>query len=471
MSKLERYAECQFKYFLTYGLSLRERETYRIGAANVGNILHSTMEKIFSFVRMFRDNDWVHLDEAELEQKAVEFANESAEDEAGPYFEDSSRAAYMKKLLADVASRTARTLRTFIRCGEMDPENFERRFNTSENADNIDRYIFNLPNGLTMSLKGVIDRIDEFTDDRDAYFKIIDYKSSDKKLDIDKVLGGLQMQLVTYGAIACELEKRRMAQLGRPGGIHVGGLLYYTFDNPACDVTAMGDKIRYTDDGMGFAADDEVFGGVLVDTFEKKILEESRYSGLYNGDNRALKVMDNSSATLKNGQSLEETLITDLMEANRRNIERLAGSIAEGSIEINPVNEGKANACKYCDFKGICAFDSKYSGNSYSRIYRGEAENYNRKAEDIKNIRTDYRKVRGDMEKAVKACDSAKKKYDDAQKKVDDRGDKATQKMRETLESTRKKLAEERAHLEELREQAEQIAKRAAKFDIEISEE
>ena len=85
--------------------------------------------------------------------------------------------------------------------------------------------------------------------------------------------------------------------------------------------------------------------------------------------------MDNSSATLKNGQSLEETLITDLMEANRRNIERLAGSIAEGSIEINPVNEGKANACKYCDFKGICAFDSKYSGNSYSRIYRGEAEN------------------------------------------------------------------------------------------------
>ena len=101
--------------------------------------------------------------------------------------------------------------------------------------------------------------IDEFTDDRDAYFKIIDYKSSDKKLDIDKVLGGLQMQLVTYGAIACELEKRRMAQLGRPGGIHVGGLLYYTFDNPACDVTAMGDKIRYTDDGMGFAADDEVF--------------------------------------------------------------------------------------------------------------------------------------------------------------------------------------------------------------------
>ena len=181
--------------------------------------------------------------------------------------------------------------------------------------------------------------------------------------------------------------------------------------------------------------------------------------------------MDNSSATLKNGQSLEETLITDLMEANRRNIERLAGNIAEGSIEINPVNEGKVNACKYCDFKGICAFDSKYSGNSYSRIYRGEAENYNRKAEDIKNIRTDYKKVRGDMEKAVKSCDSAKKKYDDAQKKVDDRGDKATQKMMETLESTRKKLAEERAHLEELRELAEQIAKRAAEFDIEISEE
>ena len=75
------------------------------------------------------------------------------------------------------------------------------------------------------------------------------------------------------------------------------------------------------------------------------------------------------------------------------------------------------------------------------------------------------------MEKAVKSCDSARKKYEDAKKKVDGRGDKATQKMRDTLESTGRKLADERAHLEELRELSEQIVKRAAEFDIEISEE
>ena len=58
----------------------------------------------------------------------------------------------------------------------MHPENFERYFDTSKLGDGIENYIFKLPNGMTMSLKGVIDRVDEYVSDGDVYFKIIDYK-------------------------------------------------------------------------------------------------------------------------------------------------------------------------------------------------------------------------------------------------------------------------------------------------------
>ena len=78
-------------------------------------------------------------------------------------------------------------------CGEMQPGNFERRFNTAK--DGIDDYVFELSNGLTMSLNGVIDRIDEYSGDEGSYFRIVDYKSSDKTIDYGQALFGLQLQL------------------------------------------------------------------------------------------------------------------------------------------------------------------------------------------------------------------------------------------------------------------------------------
>lgn len=471
VSRLERYAECQFKYFLTYGLGLAERETYQINAANVGNILHSTMEKVFNYVKTFRENDWVHIDDDELMKKTVEFADSSAADEAQAFFEDSSRSGYMRELLADIAVRTTRTLRTFIMCGEMQPDNFERRFNTAK--DGIDDYVFELSNGLTMSLNGVIDRIDEYSGDEGAYFRIVDYKSSDKTIDIDKVLGGLQMQLVTYGAIAYELEKRRLGKNGDADSrVHVGGLLYYTFNDPVADVTGLGDKVRYNEQESGFETEESVqFGNVVVDVFERALLSESRYSGIVSDSQKTVSVMDRNMATVKSAQRLQETLIMDLMEANRRNIERLGGGISKGQIDINPVRQGDVNACKYCGFKGVCAFDDKYSGNRYSRIYSGEQDVYHKRSDEIEQISKDMKSLDDDIKKAQKKYDGARKKYDTAKKKVDDRGDKATQKMRDDMELAAGKLAEAESVLGDIESRTEELKLRAAQLGMEIKTE
>ena len=103
VSKLEKYAECQFKYFLQYGLGLMDRETYQLNAANVGIILHSSMQKMFEYIKTKCGNNWADITETELADRAVEFVDASADDEAAEYFEDSSRAAYVKKFLEDIA--------------------------------------------------------------------------------------------------------------------------------------------------------------------------------------------------------------------------------------------------------------------------------------------------------------------------------------------------------------------------------
>ena len=468
VSKLEKYSECQFKYFLQYGLGLMDRESYQLNAANVGIILHGSMEKMFEYMKAERNNDWAGITEREISEKVVEFVNISADTEAAEFFEDSSRSAYVKRFLEDIAVRTARTLRTFILCGDMHPENFERHFNTSRSADGIEDYVFELANGMTMSLKGVIDRLDEYVSDKNVYFKIIDYKSSDQKMDQDRVLAGLQMQLVTYGAIAYELEKRRMDRLRRSReDVHVGGLLYYTFDDPIVDMTDFEGDIRYDADRRELVTDDvRTFGGVQVDAIESRLLDASRYAGIYNGSSQAVQIMDSSKDTLVGKQAMDEILIKELMEANRRNIERLGNSIACGDIEINPVKQGNKSACTYCSYRPVCMFDSKYGGNTYSRMYEGEQECYNNRKNAIDEIRTEIAANDKKIKAAEKKRDSAKKKFDAAEEKVLSRGDKATAKMKENLDAAETALADAERELSGVLSDAENLRHRAAELGI-----
>ena len=39
----------------------------------------------------------------------------------------------------------------------------------------------------------------------------------------------------------------------------------------------------------------------------------------------------------------------------------------EGNIDLVPLLTGNDSACKYCKFKGLCNFNTKY-GNKYRRV-------------------------------------------------------------------------------------------------------
>ena len=39
--------------------------------------------------------------------------------------------------------------------------------------------------------------------------------------------------------------------------------------------------------------------------------------------------------------------------------------ILDGYTKIQPVKSGTNIACNYCDFKGICQFDTRFENNNY----------------------------------------------------------------------------------------------------------
>ena len=362
VSKLELYARCGFAYFLKYGLRLKEREMYQVDVRNVGVILHSVMEGLFKQVRDTRNNDWENFPEDERMLMVTELVNRAAEESAGDFFEDNARNAYMLQMIERMAQTSAGMLQKHIRLGSMKPGMLEKTFDSAK--DEVGSYLFELPNQIQMSINGKIDRVDVEEEDGTVYIKVIDYKSSTRKLSLEEVLNGEQLQLVTYSAIAYEIEK----MIYPDKNIQIAGLLYYSFDDPVIEIESS--EIDTDTEQPEFSDQEKL---------DAERMEKMKLQGFVNESPAVIQRMDhtcNQSLPVKldkNGdiKKSENVVSTDqirtIMELTRENIEELGSQIAEGKIAIEPYKNKSNTGCDYCEFKNICHFDVKNGGNQYRR--------------------------------------------------------------------------------------------------------
>ena len=361
VSKLELYARCGFAYFLKYGLRLKEREMYQVDVRNVGVILHSVMEGLFKQVRDTRNNDWENFPEDERMLMVTELVNRAAEESAGDFFEDNARNAYMLQMIERMAQTSAGMLQKHIRLGSMKPGMLEKTFDSAK--DEVGSYLFELPNQIQMSINGKIDRVDVEEEDGTVYIKVIDYKSSTRKLSLEEVLNGEQLQLVTYSAIAYEIEK----MIYPDKNIQIAGLLYYSFDDPVIEIESS--EIDTDTEQPEFSDQEKL---------DAERMEKMKLQGFVNESPAVIQKMDTCNQSLpvkldKNGdiKKSENVVSADqirtIMELTRENIEELGSQIAEGKIAIEPYKNKSNTGCDYCEFKNICHFDVKNGGNQYRR--------------------------------------------------------------------------------------------------------
>lgn len=362
VSKLELYARCGFAYFLKYGLRLKEREMYQVDVRNVGVILHSVMEGLFKQVRDTRNNDWENFPEDERMLMVTELVNRAAEESAGDFFEDNARNAYMLQMIERMAQTSAGMLQKHIRLGSMKPGMLEKTFDSAK--DEVGSYLFELPNQIQMSINGKIDRVDVEEEDGTVYIKVIDYKSSTRKLSLEEVLNGEQLQLVTYSAIAYEIEK----MIYPDKNIQIAGLLYYSFDDPVIEIESS--EIDTGTEQPEFSDQEKL---------DAERMEKMKLQGFVNESPAVIQKMDhtcNQSLPVKldkngNIKKSENVVSADqirtIMELTRENIEELGSQIAKGKIAIEPYKNKSNTGCDYCEFKNICHFDVKNGGNQYRR--------------------------------------------------------------------------------------------------------
>ena len=365
ITRLEEFAGCPFRQFVDYGLKLKEREEYSIESMDTGNLLHASIE-IFS--RRMKSNPegytWDSIPDDVRDEWAQEALTEALGERGMQLYQDSHRGMNTMERCRMVVKRSVRTIQTQVRRGMFVPARFEVVFNSGDEMTGIGE----LPGGAKLQLRGRIDRIDECVDEENGkvYVKVIDYKSSETKPDLDSFIDGEQLQLVVYMDAAARMEQQ--AHSGR--SIVCAGLFYY----------AMQDPILKSDK----AGDDP----------ENAMLRETRVEGLLNADPDVIQRLDktlgpkvkslvipaemnNDGSLKKNNNALAGEQIDELRKYSRVKMRQIAASILDGEIRPAPSRRSGKTACTFCDYGDICHFNARERGMEFNeREKREEAQRW-----------------------------------------------------------------------------------------------
>ena len=353
VSRLERYAACAYGHFLQYGLALHERDEYSFKDVDMGNVFHGVLEL---FAAKLEENGYTWFDfPAEAAQRLV---TEAIEAYAVSYGEtilySSARNRHLIRRMARILKRTVLTLQAQLRKGTFVPEKFEMSFSMIEDLDSLN---IALNEQDRMRLRGRIDRVDTCETEDTLYVKVIDYKSGSRKFDLAALYYGLQLQLVVYMNAAVEMEQKKHPDKK----VVPAAMLYYHIDDPMVE-------------------DGET---MTPEQINQKLLQDLKMTGIVNENDEAVRRLDkefttksdilplerkkDGSLSARSSVIKEEDLQVVSSYVNRK-IKELGSGILDGTISVNPYEQGGSNACAYCAYKSVCGYDGRIEGYRMRRL-------------------------------------------------------------------------------------------------------
>ena len=353
VTRLEQYAACAFAHFLKYGLKIKEREEHVIRSMDLGNVFHKTLE-LFSKALDERNDTFRTIDDEERDRLVEDCVKDAVSEYQGDLFYSSKRNQYMITRMIRISKRTIWALQEHIKRGGFEPTDYELSF---QNYKHLQSAGIELQDGSSMSLQGKIDRIDTYEDAENLYVKIIDYKSGNTEFDVVDLYYGLQIQLVVYMNAALEVLENRTNKKVIPAGI-----FYYNMKDPLIEREEENTEIA--------------------------ILKKLKMNGLANGEPEIIEQLEEETeegyitmpvSRLKSGSYSKASKVAttnQLLSIGRYVTERMKKmgcDMLAGNIEIAPYKLGEKTACDYCEFQGVCGFDTKL-GSEYRQLSKASRE-------------------------------------------------------------------------------------------------
>ena len=348
ISRLEQYKKCAFSYYLKYGLKLSEKGLFKIESLDTGTFMHDVIDEFFSQV-IQRDIKLKDIEEEQINQIIDSIINEKLEQNRNYIFTSSDKYKILTMRLKRVIKKSMKYIIETITQSDFNILGNELEFGQNKDFSPI---TIDIDDNKKVEIVGKIDRIDLAKNQEGKYIRIIDYKSSIKNIDLNEVIAGLQIQLLTY-----------LDAVSKTDEFIPAGVLYFNLIDP----------IIKADKNM---QDEEI---------EQQIKKNFKMQGLILADVNVVRMMDNTleqgysklvpayidskgnlSQKLSNAVNKEE--FQNLQKYMNKIIKEISKEIMGGNIDIKPYynTKNKKTPCEYCSYKSICNFNG--SVNEYNYI-------------------------------------------------------------------------------------------------------
>ena len=357
-SRMANYVLCHFGYYCSYVLNLREEQKAQFRTHNIGSMIHTVLEQFFRRAAEYGA------------QNSAEFANALTEGECevmidhilDEYIKElcpegqlpSNRILHLFTRLRRLALLLIENLREEFRHSSFIPTFFELRISEGNRQSGMPSPLeIRLDNGDTVSMHGIVDRVDVFGKDGDVYLRVVDYKTGTKEFSLENARQGLNVQLLLYLFSLLknspESFQKRLG-LAQNGKLLPAGALYLTANVPPITINEdlSPEQVKELAEGKllrnGLLLNDPDILRAMNDELSPAFLGKVKQT-------RAKK-SDEIAITGKNMVDLESfrEIGLELEEA----IRAVAHSMKQGHAQANPHIDKDHHACTYCSMRAIC---------------------------------------------------------------------------------------------------------------------
>lgn len=367
VSKLEKFAQCPFSYYLQYGLRLKEKEELKIQSFDTGSFMHETIDEFFKKVKEENISLAELVTDEEKIQELVNIVIKEKLDMGKKYtFVATSKYKVLVKRLQRIVAKALKYIIEGLVYSEFNIEGTEIEFGKNGKYNPI---LIQLEDGKKVEITGKIDRVDTANSEDGKYLRIIDYKSSAKNIDLNEVYVGLQIQLLTYMDAVCKEEDLLPA-----------GVLYFSL----LEQMIKADK-KITEEQIEeeLRKNFKMKGLILADIKVIKMHDKNLETGTSKLVPATITKSGDISEGKTNGVNKEEFEV--LQNYIYKTIRQISKEILSGNIALKPYNKSGKTPCEYCSYKAICGFNPRLCGNSYNYVEKKSKDDIIRKmANDFK---------------------------------------------------------------------------------------
>jgi len=356
VSRLQTFARNPYEFYLAYGLRLQERQVLRLTPADKGTFIHAGFEQFFR--NLIVQNEVLgELTDVEIKSRVKDAMQTilSSDDQSLEIFKSSAQMVFLTDAMIDQVADT------ILKMKRGQPTNHRVQTTAVETTfglgkEGLPAVKYDLNQG-SLTLRGKIDRMDVMHAGDKDFMTVVDYKSSERDFKFNKVIAGLELQLMTYwAAVAQNMD------------IPVGGALYWNAQVPWIKAEKLPANLSWDE---------------LVQSSQEIQQTNGSYTGVLSRDEDYLETLEplegqpslygfkrtSKGAISKTGDNTyDEDELKILNDYNEFQVRRIGDEILTGNFDLVPFKDGNASTgLTNSAFKPVMMFDAGL-GNKYNDI-------------------------------------------------------------------------------------------------------